>query len=146
MANVYKLTLSADSAERNQYMRRMFPQAVGASLSDKWRGGRSEAIRRLNTIDIKTYNRNRNFLNGGVSHLSPYFRYGCLTLKEASDHLRGRYGSEAKELIGQMAWRDYSMSNSGYIHFQITTVKRRQQWLTNKTKSSPKTSPHGDKS
>ncbi len=107
MANVYKLTLSADSAERNQYMRRMFPQAVGASLSDKWRGGRSEAIRRLNTIDIKTYNRNRNFLNGGVSHLSPYFRYGCLTLKEASDHLRGRYGSEAKELIGQMAWRDY---------------------------------------
>lgn len=107
MANVYKLTLPADRAERLQYMRRMFPQAVGTSLSDKWCGGRSEAIRRLNTIDINTYNRNRNFLNGAVSHLSPYFRYGCLTLKEASDHLRGRYGSEAKELIGQMAWRDY---------------------------------------
>lgn len=107
MAHVHKLTLPIDRAERLQYMRRMFPQATGAFLSDKWHGGRGEAIKRLNAIDIKAYNRNRNFLNGTVSHLSPYFRHGCLTLKEASDHLHNRFGDDAKEIIGQLALRDY---------------------------------------
>ncbi|HQN65103.1 MAG TPA: FAD-binding domain-containing protein [Methylophilus sp.] len=107
MANVYKLTLPHDRAERLQYMRRMFPQATGAFLSEKWHGGRGEAIKRLNTFDARAYGRNRNFLNGAVSHLSPYFRHGCLTLKEASDNLRSRFGSDAIEIVGQLAWRDY---------------------------------------
>ncbi len=107
MANSYKLTLPIDRAERLQYMRRMFPQATGTFLNDKWHGGRGEAIKRLNSIDIKAYNRNRNFLNGAVSHLSPYFRHGCLTLKEASDHLHKHFGEDAKEILGQLAWRDY---------------------------------------
>ena len=107
MANLHKLTLPTDRAERMQYIKRMFPQAIGPSLSDEWCGGRQEAIKRLNSIDIDQYNRNRHFINGAVSKLSPYFRYGCLTLKEASDSVRYRFGMKAERFVYQLAWRDY---------------------------------------
>ena len=107
MNHSHKLTIPSDRAERLQYIRRMFPQAVGSFLGDDWRGGRHEAIRRLNTIDVEAYNRNRHFLNGGVSKLSPYLRYGCLTLKEASDSARYRFGAKAEKFVYELAWRDY---------------------------------------
>lgn len=107
MANSHKLSIPADRAERLQYMRRMFPQAVGPFLGDEWRGGRQEAIKRLNSIELDLYNRNRHFINGAVSELSPYFRYGCLTLKEASDSVRYRFGIQAEKFVYQLAWRDY---------------------------------------
>jgi deoxyribodipyrimidine photo-lyase len=106
MAN-YKLTIPSDKAERLQYMRRMFPQASGSSLSDEWRGGRRDALRRLNTLDLESYNRNSNFSNGAVSKLSPYFRHGCLTLKEASDNARNRFGTQAEKFVTELARRDY---------------------------------------
>jgi deoxyribodipyrimidine photo-lyase len=107
MANYYKLTIPSDRIERLQYMRRMFPQATGSFLGDDWRGGRHEALKRLNTMDMEAYNRNHNFLNGSVSKLSPYFRYGCLTLKEASDSVRYRFGAESAKFVEELARRDY---------------------------------------
>ena len=55
MTKSFKLNLPAERAERLQYMRRMFPQAIGASLSDEWRGGRQEAQKRINTMDVEAY-------------------------------------------------------------------------------------------
>ena len=107
MAQSYKLTIPKDRQERLQYMRRMFPQAIGVSLSEDWRGGRHEALKRLNSIDIEAYNRNRQFLNGSVTKLSPYFRYGCLTLKEALDSAHSRFGAKAEKFVNELAWRDY---------------------------------------
>jgi deoxyribodipyrimidine photo-lyase len=107
MANYYKLTIPLDRVERMQYIRRMFPQATGSFLGDEWRGGRLEALKRLNTLDIEAYSRNRNFLNGSVSKLSPYFRHGCITLKEASDNVRSRFGIGAEKFVQELAWRDY---------------------------------------
>ena len=40
MAHSHKLTIPSDRSERLQYMRRMFPQAIGVSLAEEWRGGR----------------------------------------------------------------------------------------------------------
>jgi deoxyribodipyrimidine photo-lyase len=107
MKNYYKLTLPSDRAERLQYMRRLFPQATGSFLGDEWRGGRQEALKRLNTLDLESYNRNSNFSNGSVSKLSPYFRHGCLTLKEASDNVRVRFGAQAEKFVTELARRDY---------------------------------------
>jgi deoxyribodipyrimidine photo-lyase len=107
MAKSYKLTIPTDKAERLQYIKRMFPQAVGTNLSDDWRGGRHEAIKRLNSLNIETYKRNKDFINGAVSRLSPYFRHGCLTLKEAAVNVRSRFGVEAEEFLHQLARRDY---------------------------------------
>lgn len=107
MAENIKLNIPPDRTERLQYIKRMFPQASGPSLSDAWQGGRHEAIRRLSSLDIDGYNRNREFINGAVSGLSPYLRYGCLTLKEVLDSVRLRFGVKAEKLIQALAWRDY---------------------------------------
>ena len=107
MANAYKLTIPTERAERLQYIRRMFPQAVGSYLSDEWRGGRHEALKRLNSMDAESYNRNRNFLNGSVTKLSPFFRHGCLTLKEAADNAQSRFGPLSEKFVFELAWRDY---------------------------------------
>lgn len=107
MAKSYKLTISSDRAERLQYIKRMFPQAVGPGLRDDWRGGRHEALKRLNNLDMEAYKRNREFINGSVSKLSPYFRYGCITLKEAADNIYGRFGKEAESFVHELARRDY---------------------------------------
>ena len=53
MSNAHKINIPQDSAERLQYMKRLFPQATGAFLGDAWRGGRQEALRRLNTTNIE---------------------------------------------------------------------------------------------
>ena len=107
MIKSFKLSIPTERAERLQYIRRMFPQAIGAQLADDWRGGRQEAQKRINTFDAEAYSRNRNFLNGTVSRLSPYFRHGCLTLKEASDNVRARHGVHAQKFVQELAWRDY---------------------------------------
>ena len=107
MAHSHKLVIPTERSERLQYIRRMFPQAISTPLSDDWVGGRREALKRLNSIDIDAYNRNRQFLNGSVTRLSPYFRYGCLTLKEASDSARQRFGPNAEKFVQELALRDY---------------------------------------
>ena len=107
MANNYKLSIPTDRIERLQYTRRLFPQATGSFLGDDWRGGRQEALKRLNTLDLEAYNRNSNFSNGSVSKLSPYFRHGCLTLKEASDNVCIRFGAQAEKFVTELARRDY---------------------------------------
>ena len=107
MANFQKLTIPTDRVERLQYIKRMFPLATGSFLGDAWRGGRQEALRRLNTTDIEAYGRNRNFLNGAVSKLSPYLRHGCLTLSETSHNVQERYGAQSQKFVEELAWRDY---------------------------------------
>ena len=107
MTHSHKLSIPSDRAERLQYIRRMFPQAPGSFLGDNWRGGRQEAIKRLNSIELEQYNRNRHFINGSVTKLSPYLRYGCLTLKEASDNALYRFGIQAEKFVYELAWRDY---------------------------------------
>ena len=103
----HKLILPADRSERLHYIKHQFPLAKGVSLSKQWVGGRHAAIKQLNQVDGIAYNRNRNFLNGAVTHLSPYLRHGCITLKEAFDHIQARYGITAEKLIFELAWRDY---------------------------------------
>ena len=107
MATFQKLSIPADRVERLQYIKRMFPLATGSFLGDAWRGGRQEALRRLNTTDIEAYGRNRNFLNGAVSKLSPYLRHGCLTLSETSNNVQQRYGAQSQKFVEELAWRDY---------------------------------------
>ena len=107
MTKSFKLSIPAERSERLQYIRRMFPQATGTALGDDWRGGRQEAQKRINTLDVVAYSRNRNYFNGSVSKLSPYFRHGCITLKEASDNVCAKHGAQAEKFVQELAWRDY---------------------------------------
>lgn len=111
MTSSFKLILPADKTERMQYIRRMFPQAKGRNLVDEWQGGRKQALLRLSEIDAASYGRNRNFINGAITRLSPYLRYGCLTLKETTDYVLKRAGKQGGKLISELAYRDFWRQN-----------------------------------
>ena len=107
MATLQKISIPFDRIERLHYMRRLFPLAKGKDLSDQFHGGRLNALNRLHQVDAVTYHRNRNFTNGAVTRLSPYFRHGCISLKEAFEHIHQRFGAQAEKLVFELAWRDY---------------------------------------
>ncbi len=73
-------------------------------------GGRTEALRRLQTYDPAAYGRTRNHLSGTVSHLSPYLRHGMLSAVELREHLKARFPNDParlEEFLRQLAWRDF---------------------------------------
>ena len=107
MITARKLSIPRDRDERLHYMHQLFPQAAGAPLQDDWQGGRHAALGRLKAVDAVTYAKNRNFINGAVTKLSPYLRHGCITLKEAVDSVQARFGLAGEKLIMELAWRDY---------------------------------------
>jgi len=107
MAKSTKLTIPSDPVERLQYIKRMFPNAVGRSLGDAWRGGRVEATRRLNDIDLAAYKRDQDNASKEASKLSPFLRHGCLSLKEAADTLIKKYGVASEPIVHALARRDY---------------------------------------
>ena len=107
MKPAQKLTLPSDRTERLHYIKRIFSTAKSVDLGDDWAGGRLTALKKLNSIDVSAYNRNRHFLNGAVTHLSPYLRHGCLTLNETFDSVKKRFGADAENLLVELARRDY---------------------------------------
>lgn len=107
MSPAKKLSIPCDSEERLHYIKRQFPAAKGPDLRHEWAGGRLNGLKKLNSIDATAYNRNRNFINGSVTHLSPYLRHGCITLNESFASVKNRFGMEAEKLLFEFAWRDF---------------------------------------
>ncbi len=107
MSPVQRLVIPSDRAERMHYIKRQFPNAKGEDLAFEWSGGRLNAMHKLNSIDSLAYARNRNFINGAATHLSPYLRHGCFSLSEVLVFVKKRFGLSAEKLIMQLVWRDY---------------------------------------
>jgi deoxyribodipyrimidine photo-lyase len=105
--------LKREFASRDEliaYLREQFPQAeakeshVSATL-----GGRKTALEALQQVDPGKYASTRNFLNGAVTRLSPYLRYGVLSLAEVRDAVleKVRHQEDAFKLVNELGWRDY---------------------------------------
>ncbi|MBD2662874.1 hypothetical protein B6N60_00387 [Richelia sinica FACHB-800] len=92
------------------YLRSQFPQVVerGEEISTIV-GGRKAAQKALQKVDPVTYGKTRNFLTGAVTKLSPYIRYGVLSLREIRDYILEQVENkdDAAKLINELAWRDY---------------------------------------
>ncbi len=102
-----------DFADRNElvkYLAEQFPDIAARGIEvSSMRGGRSQAIEALQRIDPIGYGRNRNFLSGAVSRLSPYIRHGVLTLAEVRDVAlaRARDSNQSHKFVQELGWRDY---------------------------------------
>jgi deoxyribodipyrimidine photo-lyase len=92
------------------YLKAQFPAAASRddSISETV-GGRKAAEKALQTIDPVSYAKTRNFLTGAVTRLSPYLRYGVLSLAEVKKYVLNRIQQpdEATKLINELGWRDY---------------------------------------
>jgi deoxyribodipyrimidine photo-lyase len=64
---------------------------------------------RIDQFDPERYARTRNFLNGGVSYLSPYLSRGFITVPQVVQRLKDRgIGLEqAEKFIQELAWREF---------------------------------------
>lgn len=102
-----KIELPEDRQERLLFISKQFPNNCGQFLSEKWKGGRKEALAKLASIDPIKYGQTRNFLDGEVTHLSPYLRHGCLSLSEAISAAKDHSLTGNEKLLFEFAWRDY---------------------------------------
>ena len=92
------------------YLREQFPEAAARdSHVSPTAGGRKAAGEVLQQVDPGKYASTRNFLNGAVTRLSPYLRYGVLSLAEVRDAVlsKVRHQEDAVKLIQELGWRDY---------------------------------------
>ena len=90
-----------------EYLTEQFQEcaAKGVEISPTL-GGYAAANASLAKINPAQYERDRNFLNGSVSRLSPYLRHGVLSLAEARRQAL-KAGRNAEKFITELAWRDY---------------------------------------
>jgi deoxyribodipyrimidine photo-lyase len=92
------------------YVRQQFPSAEARdSHVSPTLGGRKAAETALEQVDPAKYASTRNFLNGAVTRLSPYLRYGVLSLAEVRDVVlaKVRHQEDAVKLVNELGWRDY---------------------------------------
>ncbi|MDF5729444.1 MAG: FAD-binding domain-containing protein [Rhizonema sp. PD38] len=103
--------MQRDFANRDElvkYLREQFPHTAEHHISDTV-GGRKAAQKVLQKVDPARYGKTRNFFTGAVTRLSPYIRYGVLSLREIRDYVleHRHYQDEVTKLINELGWRDY---------------------------------------
>jgi len=92
------------------YLRDQFPDAYAIDPHvAEMRGGRAAAEAQLKQAKPgKAYSKTRNYLDGAVTRLSPYLRYGVLSLAEVRDYALEKEGhGAAGKFINELGWRDY---------------------------------------
>ena len=100
----------ANPEELVAYLQAQFPTATERESSvSQTLGGRKAAQELLEQVNPSRYASSRNFLTGAVTRLSPYIRYGVLSLAEIRDRLLNQVQQkeEATKLINELGWRDY---------------------------------------
>ncbi len=91
------------------YLQEQFPRATERDDHiSKTIGGRKAAQEVLEQVNPSQYATSRNFLTGAVTRLSPYIRYGVLSLAEIRDYILNQVQPEtASKLLNELGWRDY---------------------------------------
>ncbi|OEK01838.1 deoxyribodipyrimidine photolyase [Roseivirga sp. 4D4] len=66
-------------------------------------------LEKIDRIDPIAYGKDRNYVDGSVSYLSPYISRGVISTKFVLDRLleRGFQMSEIEKFVQELAWRDY---------------------------------------
>ena len=71
-------------------------------------GGRKAGLARLQDFQLEKYGKQRNFLDGEVSRLSPYVSRGCLDLEELRQWALKQSRSKSVEVfVSELAWRAF---------------------------------------
>ena len=89
-------------------------------------------INKMNNIDVYNYGKNRNYINGNVTKLSPYISRGLISTKQVLNSLIKRDINLVKieKFIQELAWRDYWQTV--WIHKDVNKeIKCEQHNVTN---------------
>lgn len=124
---IEKIDLPSSREERISYIRSLLTSNEGVDITDTWIGGRAEGLKRLAKIKPLSYAKNRNFLDGDVTLLSPYIRHGCITIPEAIAATKKLSNTGTEKLLFEFAWRDFWRKvwhlNGNAIHSDMEPAK-----------------------
>ena len=113
MSETNNHNMRRDFANRDElitYLREQFPIAANRDNHiTETIGGREAAEAVLKQVNPPGYAKTRNFHLGKVTRLSPYIRYGVLSLAEVRDFAlkKVQNPNEAEKLVQELGWRDY---------------------------------------
>lgn len=64
---------------------------------------------RIKAIDVENYGSTRNFLDGSVTHLSPYISRGVISTYQIFEHVKALNlpWHQMEKFVQELAWRDY---------------------------------------
>ena len=78
-------------------------------------GGRSAGLTILKNLKhFNSYNKNRNNLTYATTHLSPYNKFGCISIREVHHQIKKALAPD-NDLMKQLYWRDFFYALS--FHF-----------------------------
>lgn len=90
------------------YIQQEFPWLESPGDLSPYVGGRKAGLARLEEFKIEKYGKERNFLNGEVSRLSPYISRGCLELEEVRQWaLQHPMSKSVESFVSELAWRGF---------------------------------------
>ena len=99
---------------------------VNINLPEK--GGRKNGLNILNNLrEWKTYDKNRDQLIYKTTHLSPFNKFGCISVREAYWRMRDSLGVNCG-LIRQLAWRDFFYNLSATHTYIYTSGAMNKKW------------------
>jgi len=115
------------------------PNIVELSSSSIVQGGRSNALHILKHIkQWKKYDTMRNYLTYDTTILSPYIKYGCVSIRECFFAMKQNVGLR-HSLLRQLFWNEFYaqlLDNNPHIIEKGVSLKPKYdaiQWNTNKT-------------
>jgi deoxyribodipyrimidine photo-lyase len=115
---------------------------MGDVINDKLpeKGGRTNGLNILHKIkEWNDYNEERDFLKYKTTHLSPFNKFGCVSIREVYWAMATKLGKKGEDgIIRQLFWRDFFYYLSHY-HPEIYTERalnpkyRKLKWVENAT-------------
>lgn len=100
-----------DRAAIANYIQAEFPFLEDPGILSPHIGGRQAGLARLAQFPLEKYGKQRNYLDGAVSQLSPYLSRGCLTLEEvrqwALQNSTPNLSKSTEKFVSELAWRGF---------------------------------------
>lgn len=91
---------------KEAYLKLTIPTAT-----NRFFGGIEEANKKLSLInEFSNYQDERNDLTKETTQLSPYIKYGCLSIRDVYEKILSSLKNKSEDIIKQLIWRDF------YIH------------------------------
>ena len=86
-------------------------------------------LARINSIDAIKYAKSRNFLDGSVTYLSPYFTHGVISTRDVFENIMQRYSlKQAEKLVFELGWRDfYQMAHRWHGEAMFSDIRQAQE-------------------
>ena len=89
-------------------------------------------LEKLGQIDPVEYGRTRNYVNGGVTYLSPYISRGVISTRQVLKSVleRGYKISQIESFVKELCWRDYFQRVSQVKDLNVE-IKQAQTTISN---------------